>query len=272
MSWLQTMWDVGTDVAVISNLIGIRQAITSNKQPTEEMVEAALATMLSSTFNDYIRNKAFVFREAAEELAAFDFPSQKHEAIAYRLLFRYIQKSAVDQRYFSDLYEKEYIGSTLRQVRIRCRQLRMQLPNEEWNDVVNTVESILRMSENQARSFLNSTQNNEEVASILPLFLNDEKQPPLITATLATVNCSKCNALNSSNVWICEQCGKNLFKERDDVTPRVFKPKADNQVTESQSDVSVGQVLATKWINCPKCGYENSSRDFLCANCRNRLR
>ena len=278
MSWLSTAWNVGVDLSIMSNLIGIRQGISANQSSNAELNEelkiVAVAMAASTAYVECLKEQIFLLRQAAEEFAHLEFTDLKQEAIIYHLLCRLLQQSPIDVTLFTELSDKDYVSATSRMLRVRRRMIKKQCSEQMWSEVETIVEGLLRMTKHEANRELHSILKDTEVVAFIPLTITYSQQPAFVQAGMATVRCTKCQTRNAANLWLCDNCGKPLLNERRKVVPQT--------ATESQPGPGIPAIFkaapqptpesGSNWITCRKCGTDNPKSSFLCANCSNRLK
>ena len=272
MSWLKTAWDVSTDLVLISNLAGIRQSVDTGRQPSEEERTVALAVMANNAFLDSLKDMLCALRQSYEELTDYTFENVRDEAIAYQVLYRMSRQWPLAPSMFGDLYDKDYAASTLRLIRTRRRTLRQTFSHEDWMDVEKAVMSVMIRDESTARSFLAPYIVTDRLVEVLPLHLLDTAKARFFLAGSATVTCSKCSKTNTTNVWLCENCGKSLANERHNSigTPAVSVGPSANSPAQLNTPPPA-PTQGASWVVCSKCGLTNSRSSYLCANCGARL-
>lgn len=272
MSWLSTAWNVGVDLSIIGNLAAIRQNTTAG-QMNEEMKAVAIGLMAKDTFLDYLKDEICAIRQVVEQLQSTHFPDRKQEAIAYELLYSLVQRSAIDPTYFSNLYDKDYIATTIRMIRTQRNKLRKEFSVEDWNRIQYAANHELGKQKEQLIPGLQAIFGDGELADVLTSAVVYGYAPPFVQAATAKVYCTACGTANTTNEWLCTNCGKSLVTERYKSISRppiVVKPKIEPGGVNNPAPEPV--VRRSAWIRCSKCGMENSASQFLCAQCGARLK
>lgn len=273
MSWLSTAWNVGVDLSVIGNLAAIRQNTAVGQQMNDEMKAAAMALLAKDTYLDYLKDEICAVRQAVEQLQSTQFSDRKQEAIAYELLYSLVERSAIDPSYFSNLYDKDYIATTIRMIHTRRNKLRKEFTREDWYGIQFAANHELGKKKEQLVPGLQAIFGDDDSADVLTTAVVYGYVPPFIQAATATVYCTACGTSNTTNEWFCNKCGKNLVTERYKTIsrpPSVPNPKIElGGVNRPAPEPAVNR---SAWVRCAKCGAENSASQFLCAQCGARLK
>lgn len=273
MSWLSTAWDVGVDLSIISNLAAMRQNTDVSRQMSDEMKAAAIALLAKETYLDYLKDEICAVRQAVEQLQSVEFSDRKQEAIAYELLYSLVQRSAIDPTYFSNLYDKDYIATTIRMIRTRRNKLRKEFSREDWYGIQFAANHELGKKKEQLIPGLQAIFGDDDAAEVLTTAVAYGYTPPFVQAATATVYCTSCGTSNTANEWMCTKCGKNLVTERYKTISRTaIAGKSKSELIGMNRPAVEPVVNRSVWVRCSKCGVENSASQFLCAQCGARLK
>ena len=272
MSWLSTAWNVGVDLSVIGNLAAIRQN-TSAGQISDEMKAVAIGLLAKETYIDYLKDEICAVRQAVEQLQSTQFSDRKQEAIAYEMLYRLVQRSAIDPSYFSNLYDKDYIATTTRMIRIQRNKLKKELSSEAWHELQFAANRELGKNKEQLVPGLQAIFSDSDIADVLTSAVVYGYAPPFVQAATAKVYCTACATGNTANEWLDPTCRKNLVTapyKKIPQSPILRNPKIEpGGETKPTSQPVVNRSV---WVRCPKCNMENSISQFLCAQCGARLK
>ena len=274
MSWLSTAWNVGIDLNVIGNLAAIRQNTAVAQQMSDEMKAAAMALLAKDTYLDYLKDEICAVRQAVEQLQSTQFSDRKQEAIAYELLYSLVQRSAIDPSYFSNLYDKDYIATTTRMLRMQRNKLKKEFSYDGWYEIQFAANHELGKKKEQLVPGLQAIFGDGDLADVLTSAVAYGYAPPFVQAATATVYCTACGTSNATNEWFCNKCGKNLVTERYKTISRTPSVHPNPKIEPGGVNRPAPQpaVNRSAWVRCAKCGLDNSASQFLCAQCGARLK
>ena len=200
MSWLDVVTKLSL-VAASASVVG--RTVELQQRETEAVLQGAVLQQL--------RNQIFAYKQVAEELLITEDAPPKHIAAIMKLSEQLLAKSGLTPDLFTELYDKEYVASTSRCIRMNSRRLVGQLQIDDQREIEALVSALMQSNKYAAAQLLRNFFGND---SLLTLFNWPENQMPTQNTTseyhARFVACPKCGLENTTRVKYCEKCGARL--------------------------------------------------------------